>query len=304
MRRMVEVTNPDRVMYPEAGLTKGDVVAHYELVAPLMLTHIEGRPLTLQRYPSGIGSKGFMQKNASAHFPDFIGRHEVPKKGGVTNHPVVHDTEGIAYLANQGTITFHAPTSTIEHPYHPDRVVFDLDPAQGDVVSARFATQAVKDFIEDLGLPGVLMTTGSKGYHVIVPSLPTTPMDAVDLMARSVAALLVRRYPDQLTTQFKIDKREGRVFLDWMRNRYTATSVAPWSLRPRAGAPVATPLAWEELSSVAPDGNTLHTTPERLASTNPWDGVDPVDLGPATAQVASMMEEAGIVLEPFDRFRS
>lgn len=301
----MEITNPSKVMFPDRGLTKADVVGYYASVADAMLPHLADRPLTLERYPNGIAEKGFMQKNASAHFPDFIDRAEMPKRDGVTLHPVVRDANGITYLANQGTISFHV-TTTRAGAMMPDRIIFDLDPPEGAVEAARRATGAVGEMVTEVGLAGFPMASGSKGYHVVVPIAPTLSIAVVDEMARGMAELLADRHPDLLTTEFRIANRRGRVFVDWLRNRLSSTSIAPWSLRPLAGAPVAMPISWEELPSSMPGEWTLENATERLASPGPWDGFESaaIDPSPVAAAVWSAVEAAGIVIEPFDRFRS
>ncbi|MFQ5966678.1 MAG: non-homologous end-joining DNA ligase [Acidimicrobiia bacterium] len=303
---MVEVTNPTKVIFPEAGLTKADLVGHYRQVAERMVPQVAGRPLTLQRFPNGVGESGFMQKNASEYFPEFIERITVRKSEGTVTHPVVRDPEGLAYLANQATVTFHVWTSTVDDLMRPNRVIFDLDPPEGDVDAARFAARAVGEQLDVLGLAAFPMTTGSKGYHVVAPLLPQVEIWKVDEFSQGFAALLAARHPNRLTLEFRKRERRGRVFLDWLRNRYSATSVAPWSLRPRPDAPVSVPISWDELDEMAPDHWKLPGVFKRLAQPDPWQGLEEaaVDLRPAAEAVAELVAEAGITLETFDRFRS
>ncbi len=305
MRRMVEVSSPDRVMFPEPGYTKADVVGHYERVGERMLPHVAGRPLTLHRFPRGIAAKGFLQKNASDHFPPSIRRVEVPKReGGVTTYPVVEEAEDLAYLANQGTVTFHVWTSRLPDLEQPDRLVFDLDPAEGDVAAAGDAAEVLREFLAGFGLPTAPMTTGSSGYHLVTTIRPGPHIDEVSVFARTAAVLAAERHPELLTHEFRIEKRKGRVYVDWLRNRFGQTGVAAWSLRAKPEAPVAVPFAWPELAATPPRRWTLADVEERLAGTDPVAELAPVDAGPAMAAVTEAAAGAGIELEPFDRFRS
>ncbi len=302
---MVEVSSPGKVMFPDAGLTKADLVGHYERAGGRMVAHVAGRPLTLHRFPGGITSKGFLQKNAADHYPASIRRVEVPKReGGVTIYPVVEEAEDLAYLANQNTVTFHIWTSRLPDLERPDRVIFDLDPADGDWEAARLAAAAVRDYLDAIGLPTAPMTTGSNGYHLVSRIEPEVHVDELSDFARTAAALVARRHPDLLTDEFRIDKRKGRVYVDWLRNRFGQTGVAAWSVRARPGAPVAVPFRWDELGDTLPRRWTLTDVATRLELPDPIAELAAVDAAPALEAVAAQAEEAGLELEPFDRFRS
>lgn len=296
---MVDVSNPDRVIFPETGHTKADIVAHYEAVGDRMLAFLSGRPLTLQRFPKGVQGKGFMQKNASAHFPDSIKRFAVPKRDGEsTLYPVVSKVDDLAYLANQGTITFHMWTSSAARPDHPDWLILDLDPEADDIDGVRFATQAVRDVLREFGLAGFVLATGSKGFHIWVPLDGTVPFGAVSLATRALAGLAAQRHSDRLTTEFLKRERDGRVFVDWLRNTGIATVVVPFSLRPRPHASVAVPVRWDELPTCTPDQWTIGALDDRLS-------VD-VDL-PAVAlpadDIVAAARAAGVDVDtPHDRF--
>jgi bifunctional non-homologous end joining protein LigD len=300
----MEVTHPDRVVFPDDGITKGEVVAYYQLVADRMLPFIAGRALSVERFPQGIGGKGFMQKNAPDHYPeDLVGRHEVPKEGGgITIYPVVDSAEGVAYFANFGVITFHVPSVLIEDEEHPDWVIWDLDPPPDRVDLVREAAGALRSILEDHGIPTFPLASGSNGYHLRARLEPTLDVEDVAGIARGIAALAEAAHPDLMTVAFRKADRGDRVFVDWLRNSGRSTSVVPWSLRPRPGAPVAAPVAWEELASVAPDGIRLRTVDERLGA-DPWADQEPVDLAPEVDTVERAVADAGIELEPFDRFR-
>lgn len=298
------ITNPDRVLFPETGLTKADVADYYDDVADRMLPYLSGRPLTVERYPRGIGAKGFMQKNRPSHAPSFVGAVELDKKDGVTVYPVVDDRDGLAFFANLSAITFHVPTVTVTDGWHPDWVIWDLDPPAGgdDVVTA--ATATMRSFLDGFGVETLLMATGSKGFHLRAPIERTLDSAQVDRLARGAAVLAVEAHPDQLTTAFKKADRGGRVFVDWLRNMPRATSVAPYSLRPGVEAPVAVPLVWDELTHLGPTGVTLRSIEDRLSGPDPWGDVPRLDLSPIAERIETALDDAGIILEPFDRFRN
>lgn len=301
----MEVTHPDRVVFPDDGITKGEVVAYYTQVSERMLPFIAGRALSVERFPQGIGGQGFMQKNAPDHYPsELIGRHEVPKEGGGTTvYPVVDTPEGITYFANFGVITFHVPSVLIEDEDHPDWVIWDLDPPPDRVDVVREAAGAIRTILENHAIPTLPLASGSKGYHLRARLQPNLDVETVAGIARGTAALAAAAHPDLMTLAFRRADRGDRVFVDWLRNSGRSTSVVPWSLRPRPGAPVAAPLAWDELDSIAPDAIRLRTIAERL-DIDPWADQEPVDLTPSVESVERAVADAGIEFEPFDRFRS
>jgi len=262
---VTEISNPDRVIFAASGLTKADLVGHYQRVGETMLGFLAGRPLTLQRFPRGIDAKGFMQKNAAKHFPASIERFAVSKRdGGTTDYAVVRRAEDLAYLANQGTVTFHMWTADVAAPNQPDWLILDLDPEAEDLDGVRFATRALREVLGEFGLEGFVLATGSKGFHIWVPLERSSNFGDVSMATRALAGLAVARHPDQLTTEFLKKNRRGRVFVDWLRNTGLATVVVPFSLRPRATAPVAVPVSWEELDLVRPDQWTLRDLGDRL----------------------------------------
>ena len=301
----MDVSNPDRVVFPEDGITKGQVVDHYVRVADRMLPFVEGRLLSVERFPRGIGGPGFMQKNVPDHAPEeLIARHEVPKEGGGTTvYPMVDSAEGIAFFANLGVITFHVPPVKADDEEHPDWVIWDLDPPADRVELVREAAREMRAVLETFGIGTVLMTSGSKGYHLRAMLEPTTPVDDVATVARGTAALGAAANEDLLTLAFRKADRGDRVFVDWMRNNQRSTSVVPWSLRPKTGAPVATPIAWPELDEIEPDGVKLSNVGNRSRK-RPWSKLQPIDLTPVVDKVRSALDDFAIELEPFDRFRS
>jgi bifunctional non-homologous end joining protein LigD len=317
---MLEVSNAERVVFPEIGRTKGDVVAYYERVAERSLPHVVGRPLSIRRFPKGLAAPGFFQKNVPAHYPESIGRFEVPRsqaaskkharKGAapkdVTVYPLVTGPEHLAYLANQGAIELHVPTARAEHLYQPDRIVIDLDPPPGEIALGRRAARIVCDALGELGLESVPIATGSKGYHVVSAIEPTASALELAVAVQKLAALLASRHPDVLTIVFRVAQRGKRVFVDWLRNTPNATVVAPYSLRARPRATVATPLAWTEIETTAPDAFTLDDLdrlldrPDTLAEL----ARRPSDTERFVAEVETEFEASGLELETFDRFRS
>lgn len=300
----MEVTNADRIVFPEDGISKGDVVAYYRKVAGRLLPFLTGRALTVERYPKGLGAKGFMQKNAPDHYPDaLIDRHEVPKEGGTTVYPVIHSNEGIEFFANLGVITFHVPPSLVDNWERPDWIIWDLDPPEGGLNLARRAARRLREGLERHSIATQLMTSGSKGYHLRARIESETHWEDVAHIARGLAALGAADNEDIMTLAFRKSERGERVFVDWLRNAPYSTSVVPWSLRARPGAPVAAPLRWDELEDVAPDDIRLGSIDHRLDA-DPWEHAEALSLDGLREEIDDEIDHAGITLEPFDRFRS
>jgi bifunctional non-homologous end joining protein LigD len=274
--RVVEITHPDKPYFPgRPPITKRQLVAYYVAVASTMLPYTRGRPVTLQRFPDGIGGAGFFQKEVSDWYPRWIHRATVPKEGGTVTHAVVDDAATLAYLAGQGCITPHVWLSRIDNPHHPDRLIFDLDPPKS-FEQARTAARLLHDLLSQLGLASFVMTTGSRGLHVLVPLDRVADFRRVRAFAQEVAALLAEQHPDQLTTEARIAKRGHRLYLDTTRNAYAQTGVAPYAVRAKPGAPVATPLRWMELEDPALDSSShsVRTVLERLAREGDvWSGI-------------------------------
>ena len=261
------ITHPEKVLFPEDGITKGELAAYYEAVAPVMIPHIRARPISMERYPAGIGKKGFFQKDVSKGFPAWLERVEVPKKDGTVHHPLVTDTRSLLWIANQNCITPHVWVSRAPDLYHPDVCVFDLDPSREDQPDVlRAAALALRDLLEELGLPSWPKTTGSKGFHIVVPLDGKADMGTVEGFAQRVGALLVKRHPRELTQEFSKADRHGRILVDTGRNGYSATWAAPYAVRAKRGAPVSAPCTWDEVRSgeVLPRSFTLRSMPGRV----------------------------------------
>lgn len=300
----MEVTNADRVVFPDDGITKGEVVAYYEAVSERMWPYLEDRALTVERFPKGTGSKGFMQKNAPGHFKeDLIERHEVPKEDGVTDYPVPVSPAAVAAFANLGVITFHVPPSRVTDPFHSDWVIWDLDPSPGETDMVREAAVRLRQVLETFGIPTFLMTSGSNGYHLRARVETNVEANELAGLARGLSALAAAAHPELMTLEFRKVERKGRVFVDWLRNAPYSTSVVPWSLRARPGAPVALPLSWPELEDIAPDGVGFRAALGRLGD-DPWSEMSAIDVAPKVSLVKQALADADIRLEPFDRFRS
>jgi bifunctional non-homologous end joining protein LigD len=261
------ITHPEKVLFPDDGITKEEMAAYYEAVAPLMLPHIIGRPLTMERYPSGVGAKGFFHKDVSKGFPEWLERVEVPKSGGTVHHALVSDARSLSWVANQNTITLHVWTSRVPDLSRPDICIFDLDPLIEDARVLRDSALAVRDLLGELGLTSWVKTSGSKGFHIAVPLDGTARMGDVARFAHRVAAVLVARDPAHLTLEFSKADRGGRILIDTGRNGYSATFAAAYTVRAKPGAPISAPCTWAEIErgEVGPQTFTLRNMAERTA---------------------------------------
>ena len=262
------ITHPEKVLFPDDGITKGALAAYYEAIAGIMLPHIRGRPITMERYPSGIGRKGFIQKDVSKGFPAWLERVEVPKKDGTVHHPLARDARSLLWLANQNCITPHVWTSRAPDLFHPDICVFDLDPSRDDPDALRGAALALRDLLDELGLQSWVKTSGSKGFHIVVPLDGKADFGAVHQFANTVGTVLVSRHPTRLTQEFSKSDRGGRILVDTGRNGYSATFAAAYAVRAKAGAPISAPCTWEEVQDgkVQPQTFTIRTIADRIAA--------------------------------------
>ncbi|MFF7177063.1 non-homologous end-joining DNA ligase [Streptomyces sp. NPDC008121] len=267
----VEYSRPEKPLFPDDGLTKADLVAYYRRIAPRMLPHLRGRPLMLERHPDGIDGGAFMQKDLPDHFPDWVHHAELPKSDGSVTYVLCDDTATLVYLAGQACITPHRFLSKADRPDHPDRLVFDLDPSGDDFALVREAARQLHTLLEEVDLPSSVMTTGSRGLHVIVPLDRRAPFDDVRAFARDLTGLLAARHPDTLTTEARKKARGDRLYLDIQRNAYAQTAVAPYAVRARPGAPVAAPVTWDDVESaeLTADHRRLADIEELLAE-DPW----------------------------------
>jgi bifunctional non-homologous end joining protein LigD len=270
--RVVEISRPDKPLFP-SGITKADLARYYERVAPTMLSHIAERPLNLERYPDGIEGQRIIQQRASGHFPPWIARVEVPGRERPVEHVVASEPATLVYLAGQACITLHQWLSRRDRIDRPDRLVIDLDPSSQKPAEVRRATRIFGDVLREVGLEPHVMTTGSRGYHVTVALQRRAPFDEVREFARELARVATAREPRLFTSEQRKAKREGKLLIDIQRNAYAHTSVAPYAVRARPDAPVATPLHWEELdeTSTRADRWTIRVVPGRLERDgDPW----------------------------------
>lgn len=274
-RREVQISRPEKVLFPADGITKGDLVEYYARIAPRMLPHLSDRPLTLERYPNGIATKRFFQKEVSSYFPKWIRTVTVPKVGGTVTHVVCNDTATLVYLANQACVTPHIFLSRADKPDIPDQLVFDLDPQGEDFEVVRTTAFAFKKLLDELELPGYVKTTGSRGLHVVVPLRRRERYDAVRSFGRELAAVIVSQAPEARTMEQLKANRGKRVFIDTNRNGYAQLVAPAYAVRARKGAPVSVPLAWTELQkkTLRSDSYTIRTVFDRLDKlADPWAG--------------------------------
>ncbi|GAA2124058.1 non-homologous end-joining DNA ligase [Glycomyces algeriensis] len=272
----LKLSKVEKELFPEDHVSKGDMVGHYRAVAAAMLPHLASRPLTLRRFPDGIGGSGFFQKHAADYFPDWLRTETMDAEEGTVDYVVCEDEASLVYLANQAAVEFHVWLSTVDKPDHPDRLVIDLDPPDGTPVAAlRETARRARDLYAEVGLTPFVQATGGRGFHVAAPLDRSTDFDTVREFATELADRLAAADPDRLTTAQRKAQRGDRIFLDCNRNAYGQTFVCPYSLRARPGAPVATPLDWNELGRATPNGQDPASMRRRLArKADPWADMD------------------------------
>jgi bifunctional non-homologous end joining protein LigD len=269
----VEITHAEKVLFLNDGITKRELVEYYKRIAATILPHLRGRPIAMERYPDGIHGQKIFQKNAPAYYPPWVKTVSLPKKDGIVRHVVCDDTATLVYLANQTVITPHTWLSRIDQPNHPDQMIFDLDPSDGDFRVVCDAAKVLRDRLVEQGLISFVKTTGSSGLHVLVPLNRRSDFDEVRAFAGQMAESFVQSNPEHLTTEVRKDKRKGRIFVDIARNAYAQTAAPAYAVRPRDGAPVAAPLQWNELDSLRlkPDLYNIRNVFDRLDKIgDPW----------------------------------
>jgi bifunctional non-homologous end joining protein LigD len=260
------ITHPEKLLFPDSGITKRELAAYYEAVAPVMLPHLRRRPITMERFPSGIGQPGFLQKDVVRGFPEWLKRIEAPKKGGTVHYVLANDRRSLLWLANQNTIAVHVWTSRAPRLDRPDLCVFDLDPSADDPGALRTAALRLRELLDEHGVASWVKTSGSKGFHIVVPLDARTSFDQSARFAGRVAGMLADRHPMQFTLASSKAQRDGKILIDIGRNHAGATVVAPYSVRPKPGAPVSAPCTWAEIESghVGPRTFTVRTLLDRL----------------------------------------
>lgn len=269
--RSIEVSRPDKLLFPDDGITKLDLVRYYARVADTMLPHLRDRLAHMHRYPDGLEGEDFHHKRVPEHFPEWVERRRVSIEDGHATQLVIQDAATLAYIAEQGTITPHAWLSRSDRLDNPDQMIFDLDPPGDGFGEVQHAARSLRNLLEELELPAFAKLTGSRGVHVIVPLDRRASFDEVRALAREVATTLAERDPDRLTVEMRKERRRGRLFVDWLRNAYGQTAVAPYAVRARPGAPVGVPIDWGELGRVKPDSFTTGNVFRRLSrKRDPW----------------------------------
>lgn len=273
----VRLTNPDKVLYPEQGITKRDLAAYYLAVAEWMLPHVARRPITLVRCPTGRQKKCFYQRHAGSGVPSELSQVNIAGFEESGAYLYIKTVKGLIALVQMNGLEIHPWNARVDKPDRPDQIIFDLDPGEGlafpDAVEA---AHDVRKALADIGLVSFAKTTGGKGVHVVVPIERRHHWPEVKAFAKAVADRLASAAPARFLTRISIAERRGRIFIDYLRNDPTSTAVAPYSTRSRPGAPVATPLAWDELtSSLDPAAFTIGTVPARLERLrkDPWAGM-------------------------------
>ena len=274
--RTVRISSPDKVLFPQIGVTKLDLARHYERVADAMLPYVRERPLAVQAFPNGIEENGFFMKAVPGYFPAWVERVTVEKRGGTVTHPLANDAATLVYLAGQNVITPHVWPARGDRPRHPDRLIFDFDPSGPGFADVRAAARETGERLRDLGLTPYAMVSGSRGVHVVVPLRRGPTFEEVHGFARALAERLVSDDPRRLTLTWKKTERGSRIYVDVNRNAYAQHAVAAYAVRARPTAPVAMPVHWEELSDrrLRPDRWTVRDAGDRLASEgDPWAGM-------------------------------
>lgn len=289
----VRLTHPDRVLWPDMGVTKRDLAEYYQAVADTMLPRVRDRPIMMLRCPSGTDDQCFYQKHAKESIPDAVPRVTVPEKEGQARYLYVNGVAALMGLVQMGVLEIHVWGARRDRLERPDRLIFDLDPDEGLPFSrVTGGALRLRDRLGDLGLKSYVRVTGGKGLHVVVPITRRSAWDEARAFARAVAQAMEDEEPDRYTTESSKEKRRDRVFIDYLRNARNATAIADYSPRARDGAPVAVPLAWDEVSPRArkPARFSLQDALERTGSADPWGGFDQV----RQSITADMKEALGI----------
>jgi bifunctional non-homologous end joining protein LigD len=273
-RRKIAISHPDKVLFPKSGITKLELAEYYARIAPAMVPLVRDRPVTMHSFPGGIDHEGYLIKAAPKHFPDWIERATVRKRGGTVTHALANNAETLVFMANQNSITPHVWLSRVDEPEQPDRVIFDLDPHEGGTFAeCRAAARDLGELLRDRGLATFAMVTGSQGLHVVAPIRRGPRFPDVFQWAKALGVELAEANPGKLTLEFLKEKRGGRIYVDVRRNAYAQHAVAPYAVRPKERAPVAMPIHWDELADRNLESQrwTIETAPDRLESEGePW----------------------------------
>ena len=274
--REIKVTHTDKVLFPGDGITKGEMIDYYRRVADVMVPLVRDRPLTMQRYPDGIDRPGFFQKEAPYYLPEWIRTVTFELHEGRKQRQILcDDAATLVWIANQDCITQHVWFSRAGDLEHPDQLIFDLDPPDDDFDLVRFAARTIRAKLQDMDMPAFVKTTGSRGLHVVVPLDRSAGFDEVRAWARALAEKLAWSIPDSFTTELRKEARGHRLFIDYTRNAYGQTSVAPYTIRAKPGAPVATPVEWDELDGINSQSYNIRIVLKRIAEKGePWKNME------------------------------
>ncbi len=267
--RTVNLSSPDRVLYPEDGITKGDLFEYYRAVAPTLVPHLRGRPFTMKRYPHGIDGEVFFQKQAPKHLPSWIPTRQFrtwPREGEsrLVDFALVNTPDAVLFMVQNNCIDMNAWYSRVDKPERPDFVLFDLDPPDGGFQLAIEVAHLIRELLDEVGLPGYVKTSGADGIHVVAPIARRAGFDQTYKFAEQASRLLEQRHPGKVTTEWLKKKRQG-VLVDHRQNGHGKTIASVYSVRPKPGAPVSTPLRWDELTlDVRPRDFTMQVALERI----------------------------------------
>ncbi len=267
----VTITNPKKPLL--GTYTKGDLITYYDAIASKMVPYLKNHPLMMHRFPDGLDGESFYQKDASSYFPHWIKKVRIEKKGGFYTSVVCQNRATLVYLANQACVTPHIWLSRVDKLTIPDRIIFDLDPSDDDFKKVAFIALEIKKLLDALGLVSFIMTTGSQGLHIYIPLRRSADFEQTKAFTQACAQKIVDDHPDKATLEFRKDKRGTNVFIDILRNQQGATSVAPYSVRARPNAPIATPLFWHEIEdpTLHPQKYTIANIFKRLSTIeDPW----------------------------------
>ncbi len=295
-RYTIETSREDAVLFPSDKITKGDLIEYYTNIAPIMLPHVKNRPISMQRFPNGIEEENFYQKDAPDYFPSWIQRQTIKKHDGKVDYVVINNTPTLVYLANQACIVIHTWLSRIDKIYMPDHVIFDLDPSYPDFNLIRKAARMFRVFLENIGIGSFVMTTGSRGIHIVIPIIRRYTFEDTKSFAQDIGSLFVIQHPDMFTMEIRKEKRRKRIFIDTLRNAFGQTGVAPYSVRAKKHAPIATPLFWDEIDSptLQADSYTIKNIFKRLEKLgDPWESLHKkaYSLNKAQRIVTKLLEE-------------
>lgn len=275
----IKITNKNKLFFKNPNITKGDIVNYYKKISKYLVAYLYNRPVNLMRAPNGILGESFFQQNMPVYFPSWIPYFDVKRiRGGYARHVLCNNADTLVYLANEGVVTLHIWNSRIDNLHKPNRIVFDLDPsviAKNGFELVRHVAYLMKNLLEKIGFTVYVMTTGSKGVHLVLPLKPDSDFKKVKTFARSIVGIMEKKYPDKVTSNFLKSNRTGKVFIDYLRNNYGQTAVAPYSIRLKAGAPIACPIFWKDLEKKNFGPQTINTRNvfQYLKKGDPWKGM-------------------------------